>query len=223
MDSWLAAGSACLGFVLVSPRPGGPVPPVPGAVGRFAGQVGEEVGDLVAGQLDLPSGTWVSSVFGGGCDGQEGAGEHGEGDPPVPGGPAADLVVVQAGEAFAGLEVLLGGPPEPGDFHQRGQGDGLRGVAAVERQFPVARVAADQQPAASRRAAGDGDPGPVVVTVAFGPGQQALPGPLGQPGGEHVGAESPPGSGWYPVITRHGQDVATCTSSTQARSVLLSP
>jgi hypothetical protein len=29
----------------------------------------------------------------------------------MPGGPAADLVLVQAGQAFAGLEVLLNRPP----------------------------------------------------------------------------------------------------------------
>ena len=46
-------------------------------------------------------------VLGGGGYAEEGQGEHGEGDPPVPGGPGADLVFVQAGQAFAGLEVLL--------------------------------------------------------------------------------------------------------------------
>jgi hypothetical protein len=30
-------------------------------------------------------------------------GEHGQGGPPVPGGPAADLVLVQAGQALAGI------------------------------------------------------------------------------------------------------------------------
>ena len=119
-----------------------------------------------------PAGPGLPASLGGGGDGQEGAGEHGEGDPAVPGGPAADLVLVQAGEAFAGLEVLLDGPPEPGDLDQRGEGNGLRGVAAVEGQFPGARVAADQQPAASRRAVADGDPGPVVVAVAFGAGSR---------------------------------------------------
>ena len=71
-----------------------------------------------------PSGAGLRGAFGGGGDGQEGGGEHGEGDPPVPGGPGADLVLVQAGQALGGLEVLLDGPPEPGDPHQRGEGDG---------------------------------------------------------------------------------------------------
>jgi hypothetical protein len=107
---------------------------VPDIVCGFDDQVSEEAGDFVAGQRDLPGWAGVVSAFGCGGDGQEGAGEHGEGDPPVPGGPAADLVLVQAGEAFAGLEILLDGPPEPGGLDQRGEGNGLRGVAAVERQ-----------------------------------------------------------------------------------------
>ena len=102
---------ACLGSVLVSPAPRRPAQPVPGVVCGSGDQVGEEAGDFVAGQRDLPGWAGGAGPFGGSCDGQEGAGEHGEGDPPVPGGPAADLVLVQAGEAFAGLEVLLSRPP----------------------------------------------------------------------------------------------------------------
>src|SRR6266516_4608905 len=114
--------------------------------------------------------TSAAGALGGVGDGEEGAGEHGQGDPPVPGGPAADLVLIEAGESFAGLEVLLDSPPDPGDLDQGGQGNLLRRVAAVEGQFAGAPVAADQQPAASRRAVADGGPGPVVVAVALGAG-----------------------------------------------------
>jgi hypothetical protein len=49
-----------------------------------------------------------------GGDGEEGVGEHGEGGPAVPGCPGADLVFVQAGAAFAGLDVLLDPPASSG-------------------------------------------------------------------------------------------------------------
>jgi hypothetical protein len=48
-------------------------------------------------------------MLGGSGDGEERGGEHGQGDPPVPGGPEADLVLVEGGQALAGLEVLLRG------------------------------------------------------------------------------------------------------------------
>src|SRR5215467_5222979 len=84
------------------------------------GQAGEQVGDLVAGQRDLVCRSGAVCVLEGGGDGEGCGGEHGEGDPPVPGGPAAGLVLVQAGQAFAGLEVLFDGPAEPGDRDQGG-------------------------------------------------------------------------------------------------------
>ena len=87
---------------------------------------------------------------------QEGQGEHGQGDPPVPGRPAADLMLIQAGQALPGLEIFLGGPSEPGDLDQGGQWDRVRAVAAVEGQFPGSPVAADQQPAVA---------GPALVMV----------------------------------------------------------
>ena len=47
-------------------------------------------------------------------------GEHGEGDVAVPGVVAADLVVVEAGFVFGGLEVLLDGRAEPGGRDEGG-------------------------------------------------------------------------------------------------------
>jgi hypothetical protein len=43
-------------------------------------------------------------------DGEEGVREHGEGDPAGPGGIAADLVLVECGQALARLEELLHPP-----------------------------------------------------------------------------------------------------------------
>ena len=43
-------------------------------------------------------------TLGGGGHGQERVGEHGQGGPSVPGGPARDLVLIQPGQILGGLE-----------------------------------------------------------------------------------------------------------------------
>jgi hypothetical protein len=55
----------------------------------------------------------VTAAGGGvrGQDGQEGAGEQGQDGPPVPGGPAADLVLVQGGEFLPASESVPDLPP----------------------------------------------------------------------------------------------------------------
>ena len=68
------------------------------------------MGDLVAGQRDLVRRPEAAGVLGGRGDGEGRGGEHGQGDPPVPRGPAADLVLIQAGQALSGLEILFNGP-----------------------------------------------------------------------------------------------------------------
>jgi len=70
----------------------------------------EQVLDLVAGQADQPGWWWVTGAGGGREHHEEGVGEHGQGGPAVPGAPAAELVLVQADQAFAGLEALLNLP-----------------------------------------------------------------------------------------------------------------
>ena len=55
----------------------------------------------------------------------EGMGEHRQGGPAVPGAPAADLVLVKATEALAGLEGLLDRPAPAGDPDQDGQRGGV--------------------------------------------------------------------------------------------------
>ena len=85
--------------MLVASSPVGPAEPVPEVAQWPDDQGGEEVADLVAGQRDLAVGRRAAGVLGGGGDGQERGGEHGQGDPAVPGVPAADLMLVQAGQA----------------------------------------------------------------------------------------------------------------------------
>jgi arsenite methyltransferase len=75
---------------------------IPGAVGRAAA-----VGEIV--RVLKPGGRVAILDFR-----QEGIGQHGQGHPPVPGAPAADLVLVQAAQALAGLERLLHPPAGPG-------------------------------------------------------------------------------------------------------------
>ncbi|MDQ1065214.1 hypothetical protein [Streptomyces canus] len=92
-------------------------------VGRVD-QCCEQMLNFVAAQGDQVFGRWVLSAFGGCGHGEEGVREHGEGDPTVPGSPTTDLVLVQAGQAFAGLERLLDRPSAPSDPHQGGQRNG---------------------------------------------------------------------------------------------------
>ena len=129
--------------VLAAPPPGRPPQAVPGVRDWLDDQRAEQRGDLVAGGRDLIVCWWVAIVPGGGDDGEEGQGEHGQGGPPVLGVPAADLVFIQSGQSLARLEVFRG-LPDPGDLDQCGERDAARAVAPVERQFHGAAVAADQ-------------------------------------------------------------------------------
>jgi hypothetical protein len=63
------------------------------------------VSDRVAAQRYQLWRTGIAGVLEDGGDGKHSGGEHGQGDPPVPGGPAADLMLVQAGQALSGLAV----------------------------------------------------------------------------------------------------------------------
>ena len=113
--------------------------------GRLLVQSGEEPADLVAGQRDQLGGR-AGRRLGRGQDGQERVGEQGQDGPAVPGGPAADLVLVQGGQFLAGSEPVLDLPPGAGDPHQLGQWHRAGGMGAVEGVLAVADAAADQQP-----------------------------------------------------------------------------
>src|SRR5262245_57035327 len=98
------------GLVLASP----PRPvQLTGGCGRLLlAQSGEEPADLVASQRDqLAIACPAAAGLGGGEDGQERAGEQGQDGPAVPGGPAADLVLVQGGQFLADGESVLNQPP----------------------------------------------------------------------------------------------------------------
>jgi hypothetical protein len=57
----------------------------------------------------------------GSSDDQEGVGQQGQGDVPVPARPATDLVVVQADLILGLLEAVLDRPPGPGHPNQADQ------------------------------------------------------------------------------------------------------
>jgi len=101
---------AGFGAVLAPPPAGRPSQPVWDICDRFDDQGAEQGGDLVAGERDLTGGRRAGVLDGGG-DGEESQGEHGQGGPPVPGVPAADLMLIQPGQSFAGLEILFSQPP----------------------------------------------------------------------------------------------------------------
>lgn len=96
---------------LMTAAPVGPAEPVRRVVDRPDDERGEQALDLVAGERDQFDRSGVPAVLVGSDDGQERVGEHSEGDPAGPGREAADLVLVESGQAFAGLEGLLHPPP----------------------------------------------------------------------------------------------------------------
>ena len=169
--------------------------------------------DFVDGQRDQRFGALGGSeTFTRGDDREQGVGEHDEGGVAVPGGPLADLVLVEADLAFAGLEALLDAPSGAGHPHERGQRDGLGRPAAVEGQFPVGDTSPDQQPVMSRDFVGgwlDAYPGPVVLAFAFG--TLARRAPVPGAGRQMVGDVSDlgrPVGQRDPVVAGNGKDVA---------------
>ena len=94
----------------MSASPSGPVQ-LHGGCGQLPGQSGEQAADLVAGQRDEQVIARVAAAgLGRGQDGQERMGEQGQDCPAVPGGPAADLMLVQTGQFLAGGEPVLNVP-----------------------------------------------------------------------------------------------------------------
>lgn len=102
---------AGLGSGLVAASPVGPAEPVDSVVDGLDDERDEQSLDLVAGERYEGVGCGVAVAFVRADDGQEGVREHGQGDPAGPGRVAADLVLVQGGQALAGLEELLHPPP----------------------------------------------------------------------------------------------------------------
>jgi len=128
----------------------------------------------------------VVCAFGGREHGEQGVGEHRDQGPAAPGGPAADLVLIEPGQALTGLEGFLDAPAAPATRTNSGSPTGRAAVAAEVGQLAVAGMAADQQPlvpdtGGAGVGAGEGDPGPVVDprSLRAGAGGTSLPGVFG--------------------------------------------
>jgi hypothetical protein len=117
----LVAGSGLpLGTLLLASSPAGPVQD-PRRVARWRpDECGDQPADLGHGDREQvgaadqaatpPLGCWFGVGAG---DDQEGVGEQRQDGMPLPAGPAANLVVVQADLALSGLEALLYSAPGP--------------------------------------------------------------------------------------------------------------
>ena len=98
-------------------------------------------------------------------DDEEGGGGHGQGDVSIPCLVFTDLVVVEPGFVFGGLEAFLDGPAGAGDADQLGQiGVGWAVAEVVSDLVGVGDRAPSQQPVSVSRFAPrpDVDGGPVV-------------------------------------------------------------
>ena len=100
---------AGLGGGLMSSAPAGPVQ-LQSWCWLLLVKSGEQPPDFVAGQRDQEITGWPAGAGLAGQDGQERVGEQGQDGPPVPGGPGADLVLVQAGQFLAAGESVLNQP-----------------------------------------------------------------------------------------------------------------
>jgi len=134
--------------------------------------------------------SWLSSPPDGGAaqHGEVGVRQQGEGDVPVPAGPGAHLVLVEADLALGVFEAVLDDPAGAGHLHQFGERGRLGRVCQIVGEIlGPGRAAPDQQaltPAWTRTAVGQIRP--VIEARPLGPGTsaQALPAAgrdLGQP------------------------------------------
>lgn len=153
--------------------------------------------------------------------GEKGVGEHGEGDPAEPGRPASDLVLIESGQALAGLEVSSersirvrrlapGWTVAPGWLSSSGRrpvhgcvdrgGRGAGGGRAGRRRY---------RPGPSRRSG----------ALGARAGGELLPGPLGRLLDQCVGAELARAGGGDLVVAGEGEYVADLASLQLASQV----
>ena len=71
-------------------------------------------------------------------------GEHGEGYVAVPGGPGANLVVVEPGFVLGRSKAFLDRPASTGHVHEFTKSRALRVMAPVERELSVVDGSADE-------------------------------------------------------------------------------
>ena len=122
---------------------------------RISASEGRISGGGVSGPCTSRGG-WCFPRLGAG-GGEEGVGQHAGGHVPVPGGPLADLVLVEAEQVLALGVVLLDLPAHPGDRDQLGDRGGVGGVGEEELDLAgVGHRAADQQGVAVSRRRGAG-------------------------------------------------------------------
>jgi hypothetical protein len=89
---------------------------------------------------------------------------------------ARDLVFIEGGKAFAGLDVLLDPPPHAGHPHERGDRHRVGCPAPVEGQLTGAQVASDQQPMLTGMIGFvDVDQGPPVPAAPQGGSKARIP------------------------------------------------
>jgi hypothetical protein len=111
---------------------------------RISASEGRISGGGLSGPPPPPGTGGVSQLGAGG--GEEGLGQHAGAHVPVPGGPLADLVLVQAEQVLALAVVLLDLPAHPGDRDQLRDRSGRGGVGQEELELGgVGHRAADQQ------------------------------------------------------------------------------
>ena len=110
---------AGLGAGLVAAAPLGPGQPVTDRVDGVGDQLGEQPPDLVECQRDQRM-LGVLPAFPRGDHGEDGVGEHDQRDVPIPGGPLADLRLVQA-DGLSCLETGFDVPADSGDPDQGAQ------------------------------------------------------------------------------------------------------
>ena len=158
------------GAVLVAASPERPAQPVPGVVGT-GWMIRRRTGGLISLQVSgiSPSGGGWRACSVAAATARKAWASMARVTQRYQERPAADLVLVQAGQALAGLEVLLHRPAAAGDLDQGGQRDRARARSSGRR--PARRCAGCGGSAATgARPAGVAmaDPGPVVVAVALG-------------------------------------------------------
>ena len=111
------------------------------------------MGGAVSGSVSSPGGMSFfltvrragAPFFSGMCgDGEEGVGEHGQGDMSVPGVPGTNLVVVESDFVLGGSEALFDGPARSGDVDKLCESGVVWVVAVVERELAAVDGPADQ-------------------------------------------------------------------------------
>jgi hypothetical protein len=196
-------------------------------IDRPADQGREQAGDLAAGKRDHPW-WWGMLVAFGARDDQEGVGNHGQGHPPEPGAPAADLVLIQAAQPLGGLEGFLHRPAAPGHPRQAANGRVAGPAQRYKASAPVCRL----RRMSSRRAQPAGAPSAVSSTcvqayqrlpLAPSPGLMVSQRSGGTPAASNLAGVGGPSGTWSASVHRMASTYGIRWVSSQARKLGLPP